>query len=72
MNPNFYVHLFVLQSFVVDNSFAFDFNGVAWSVSNEMFFYFAFIFFISVSKKKRGYFTLALWLVIFLNAIFVG
>jgi peptidoglycan/LPS O-acetylase OafA/YrhL len=42
----FLSHVFMLQSFIPAESFYFGFNGPAWSVSNELFFYLLFPFLI--------------------------
>ncbi|WP_158795339.1 acyltransferase [Pedobacter sp. L105] len=49
-------HLFMLQSYMPYRVFYFDFNGVAWSISDEMFFYLLFPFLVSIfyiSRQKK-------------------
>ncbi len=41
---NLLLDIFLLQSFVPDNEVNFSYNGVAWSISSEMFFYALFPF----------------------------
>lgn len=51
--PNFWISISMLQSFVPVTNAAFMFNGLAWSISVEMFFYIAFCGLIYLSKKKK-------------------
>ena len=44
-------NLFLLQSFIPSEEYYFSFNGVAWSISNEMFFYVLFPIIIKFSNK---------------------
>lgn len=70
--PDFWVHFTMLQSFVAENTYAFNFNGLAWSISNEMFFYMAFVLLVGMSKKKRHCLTAGLWVIILLNILIIG
>lgn len=45
-------NLALLQSWVPDSRWVFSFNGVSWSISCEMFFYFMFPFFLIGGQKK--------------------
>lgn len=49
-----FVHLVLLQSWVPDSKFVLDFNGVAWSISTEMAFYFAFPLLLLVRQRTLG------------------
>lgn len=70
--PHFWVHFTMLQSFVAENTYAFNFNGLAWSISNEMFFYIAFVVLVGMTEKKRHWLTVGLWGIILLNVIIIG
>lgn len=56
---------FLLQSFVPVKDFYFGFNGVSWSISDEMFFYTLFpLLVLWIYKKKQNYFLAVLSLCI--------
>ena len=44
--------LFLVQSFVPLDGFAFKFNGVAWCISNLFFFYIIFLYFLKLPLRK--------------------
>ena len=49
-------NIFLLQSFIPVKEFYFGFNGVSWSISNEMFFYALFPFLtLWIYKNNRNY-----------------
>jgi len=67
------VNLFLVQSFVPSRSFYFSFNGVSWSISNEMFFYFLLPFlliFISKAIKNVKIITATLFIPILILFLF--
>lgn len=53
------VNLFLLQSYIPTNLVNFSFNGVSWSISDEMFFYMLFPILIVALAKLRKHITLA-------------
>ena len=58
------VNLALLQSWVPDSKWVFSFNGVSWSISTEMFFYFMFPFFLIGGQKRFWIKYVLLWLVV--------
>ena len=56
------LNVFLLQSFVPDNEVYFAFNGAAWSISDEMFFYLLFPFIVMAFFKYGRSFRSALFL----------
>ena len=70
-NKAFIANLFLVQSIVPDNTFAFQYNGAAWAVSTEMFFYLLFIFAVRLDLRRLIALTCLSWAVILLNIAFV-
>lgn len=68
-NIPFWCHVFALQSWIPDSYFAFQFNGAAWSVSTELFFYLMFPFLVQLKKRYRNILMLGIWGVVLLNII---
>ena len=69
---DFFVHLFMLQSWIPQNLYAFQFNALGWAVSTELFFY---VFFTVVRNLRRNdffYLTIALWIGIIFIAVVKG
>lgn len=62
-------NVFLLQSFIPIKDYFFSFNGVSWSISNEMFFYslFPVLLFTVVYLKKYTLFILLLPVLIIIN-----
>jgi peptidoglycan/LPS O-acetylase OafA/YrhL len=58
------VNLALLQSWVPDSKWVFSFNGVSWSISTEMFFYFMFPFFLIGGQKRFWFKYLLLWFLV--------
>lgn len=64
------IHFFLMQSFVPSDGFVFNFNGVAWSISDELFFYamFPLILFIfvksGIGKWKILITILSIWILV--------
>ena len=58
------VNLALLQSWVPDSKWVFSFNGVSWSISTEMFFYFMFPFFLIGGQKRFWIKYVFLWLTV--------
>ncbi|WP_410016138.1 acyltransferase family protein [Sodalis sp. C49] len=53
INPSqLLANIFLFQSAYPDSQYYFNFNGVAWSVSTEMFFYVAFVFLVTLNTKQ--------------------
>lgn len=50
-----FTNLFLIQSFVPFKEYFFSFNGVSWSISNEMFFYLVFPLLIALFSKLKKY-----------------
>lgn len=48
-------NLFLIQSFIPIKEYFFSFNGVSWSISNEMFFYLIFPLLIALFSKWKKY-----------------
>lgn len=69
---DFWTHFFMLQSWIPDSVRVFGFNGVAWSVSTELFFYAVFVLLFDMDTKRRNYLTVGIWAVILLNVTVVG
>lgn len=69
---NFWIHFFMLQSWLADGARMYSFNGAAWSVSTELFFYIAFCFLFDLDARRRNFLTVGLWAVILLNVVIVG
>lgn len=69
---DFWIHFFMLQSWIVDGACAFNFNGAAWSVSTELFFYIVFFLLFDLDAKRRNFLTVGIWAVILLNVVVVG
>lgn len=63
-------NLFLVQSFIPEKGYFFSFNGVSWSISNEMFFYTLFPVLIALCLKLRKYTLLLLMLPIVIIAAF--
>lgn len=59
----------LLQSFVPDKTFYFNFNAVSWSISTEMFFYAAFCLFVPLSTRAVFFAWAALMLIIVINVV---
>lgn len=69
------IHLLLLQSYVPKDGFIFMFNGVAWSISNELFFYLLFplllLFLIKFRNKTKLLTGIGLlWFVILIGMSF--
>jgi peptidoglycan/LPS O-acetylase OafA/YrhL len=45
-------NIFLVQSAFTNPQYYFNFNGVSWSVSTEMFFYVAFVFLVTLTTKQ--------------------
>lgn len=58
------VNLTLLQSWVPNSKWVFSFNGVSWSISTEMFFYFMFPFFLIGGQKRFWIKYLLLWVTV--------
>ena len=58
------VNLALLQSWVPDSKWVFSFNGVSWSISTEMFFYFMFPFFLIGGQNRFWVKYILLWFVV--------
>lgn len=71
-NSSFWCHVFLLQSWIPDNTFAFQFNGVAWVISTEVFFYLLFPCLVQLKDKHRDALMVGLWGVILLNILVMG
>lgn len=66
-------HLFMFQSMIpADPAFSFGFNGVSWSISTEMFFYFSFTFLVLLPSKKLFQIFLATIFIIILMILTQG
>ena len=52
-SQSFWVNIFMLQSFIPVSGAAFSFNGLAWCISVEMFFYIVFCALIYLSRNKK-------------------
>ena len=48
-------HIFLMQSFFLEENIHFSLNSPSWSISDEMFFYLLFPFALLISEKLRGY-----------------
>ncbi|MBL0358069.1 MAG: acyltransferase [Chitinophagaceae bacterium] len=55
------MNVFLLQSFVPDNEVYFAFNGTAWSISDELFFYLLFPFLVMAFFKYGRSFRLGMY-----------
>jgi len=65
--------LFLLQSYVPDSHIYYSFNGVAWSISTEMFFYLMFPFILKqLQKRKESWFFATLFAVVVLIEFAIG
>lgn len=71
-NSSFWCHVFLLQSWIPDNTFAFQFNGVAWVISTEVFFYLLFPCLVQLKDKHRNALMAGLWGTILLNILVMG
>ena len=69
---SFWCHVLMVQSWIPDNTFAFNFNGAAWSVSTEVFFYLLFPCLIQLKDRHRNALMVGLWGVILLNILVMG
>ena len=71
-NTSFYIHLFILQSYVPIDGYAFYYNGLAWAISTEVFFYLFFVLLSGISFHRLMTVT-AIWGgAVLLLIIFVG
>lgn len=70
-NNGFIANILLVQSIVPNNTFAFQYNGAAWAVSTEMFFYIMFIFAVRFDLKRLVVLTCLSWAVILLNILIV-
>lgn len=62
----------MVQSWIPDSTFAFNFNGAAWSVSTEVFFYLLFPCLVQLKDKHRNALMVGLWGGILLNILVMG
>lgn len=62
--PKFWTNLTLLHSWIPQSDWVFSFNGVSWSISTEMFFYFMFPFFLFGGQKSFWIKYLALWVIV--------
>lgn len=69
---SFWCHVFMVQSWIPDSTFAFNFNGAAWSVSTEVFFYLLFPCLVQLKDKHRNALMVGLWGGILLNILVMG
>lgn len=70
--PSFWCHVFMVQSWIPDSTFAFNFNGAAWSISTEVFFYLLFPCLVQLKHKSRNALMVGLWGIILLNILVIG
>lgn len=71
-SKQFWLGLFMLQSYIPDSNYAFWGNGLSWSVSVELLFYVAFLFLVRLTNRERkGLFTVLLSVVL-INSVVVG
>jgi peptidoglycan/LPS O-acetylase OafA/YrhL len=62
----------LIQSFIPLQEYFFSFNGVSWSISNEMFFYVLFPFLVIwIYKRKANYYIASILLLIPLILLFI-
>lgn len=73
-SPVFATHLLMIQSWlpVRSHDMAFQFNGLSWAVSTEVFFYFAYTFLVLLPLRKLLGLVLSLFAFILLEMYFVG
>jgi peptidoglycan/LPS O-acetylase OafA/YrhL len=64
-----FCNLLLLQGWLPDSRVYFSFNGPTWSLSNEAFFYIAFLWLIHWPDRIRRVFTLALLMVVLSAAV---
>ena len=69
---SFWCHVFMVQSWIPDSNFAFNFNGAAWAISTEVFFYLLFPCLVQLKDKYRNALMVGLWGVILLNILVIG
>lgn len=68
----FLANALLLQSFIPDFGYSFSFNGVSWSISVEMFFYFSFTFLLTFNKKQLSILTFILFMIIVAHLFLLG
>ncbi len=66
----FIAHIFLLQSYIPQETFYFNFNGPSWSISDEFFFYLMFPFLINFFYSKKSIVVLFLYSMLFLVTLF--
>ena len=71
-SPDFFVHLLMLQTFVPQENYAFQFNALGWAVSVEFFFYFCYLYINNVSIRKLNFLCALLWFVLIFFATVKG
>lgn len=59
----------LLQSFIPNQSYYFNYNAVSWSISTEMFFYAAFCLIVPLSNRAILFIWSALMLIILINIV---
>ena len=69
---SFWCHAFMVQSWIPDSFFAFNFNAAAWSISTEVFFYLLFPCLVQLTHKSRNALMVGLWGTILLNILVIG
>lgn len=65
-----FLDVFMLQAFPMSEAIAFMYNGVAWCISVEFFFYIIFCFCYGISFKKCLYFTILILSMVGINFMF--
>lgn len=70
--PTFWTHAFMLQTLIPDSSFAFNYNGAAWTVSVGFICYALYPLFAQLKSKYRNMLMVGIWITIILNATLYG
>ncbi len=66
----FAVNAFLLQSWIPDSNWVFSYNGVSWSISTEMFFFFIFPFLL-LGGQRQFWFKFGIVALISVSIVFV-
>lgn len=69
---DFLINLFMLQSWIPKDTYAFQFNGLAWAVSTEVFFYLTFVFLAGAKSSRLVFLNLLIWTAIIFITFTVG
>ena len=73
-SSGFLLHLFALQSWIpiAPQDLAFKWNGLAWAVSTEIFFYLAFIFLVFIPNRYLIAFASSIFIIVSLQISIIG